>query len=210
MPTGPVLIVAAGEPPPKGMLQKQAARCEAIYACDSAAAGVVAAGLHPDLVVGDMDSLRVALPAGVDLAALAEQETTDLEKACYTAIEHGYQRAIVLGAGGRRWDHFHTNLSIFARYTKKLQIEAGDAYGWLTTLVPGDWCPLAAAIGSTVSLLPLPKAKGVTTRGLRWPLVEATLSLDGRGGTSNEAVGDEPAVKYSGGCLACYQPAPGT
>ncbi len=210
MPTAPVLIVAAGEPAPPAMLRAQAARCAAIYACDSAAATVLAAGLRPDLVVGDMDSLTVTLPAGTARAALAEQETTDLEKAFYTALQHGYDSVVVLGAGGRRWDHFHANLSIFARYAARLRIEAGDAYGWLTTLPVGPWCPLGSPPGAIVSLLPLPTADGVTTRGLRWPLVAATLALDGRGGTSNEAIAESAAVRYEAGCLASYRPAPGT
>lgn len=206
----PVLIVAAGEPPPMTMIQKQAARCAAIFACDSAAATVLEAALRPDLVVGDMDSLRLKLPEETALATLDEQDTTDLEKAFYTALAQGFESVVVLGAGGRRWDHFHANLSIFARYADRLQIEAGDAHGWLTTLRPGGWCSLAAAPGTVVSLLPLPRAEGVTTRGLRWPLDNATLALDGRGGTSNEADESDAAVCYRAGCLASYQPAPRT
>ena len=205
-----VLIVAAGEPPPADLLRGQAARCDAVYACDSAVETVLASGVRPDVVVGDMDSITFDLPPDMERLPLAEQETTDLEKACYTAVERGFGAAVVLGAGGLRWDHVHANLGIFARYADRLDLEAGDEHGWLTMLPAGDWCPILAPHGTVVSLLPLPTAEGVTTRGLRWPLRDATLAIGGRGGCSNEVASDDAAVRYMAGRMARYLPAQGT
>ncbi len=199
----PVLILANGEPPPTDLLRGWAARIGLLFCTDGAVATALAAGLTPDVVVGDMDSLPPDAAVPGERLRLAEQDTTDLEKALLVALDRGCTGAVILGAGGRRWDHFVGNLSLLARYADRLRIEAGDAHGWLTVLRPHARHTLDLPPGATVSFLPLPSAGGVTLSGVRWPLADATLGLDGRVSISNEATG-AVTVRYEAGCLAVY------
>ena len=204
---GPVLILANGEPPSADLLRRRAAECGLFVCTDGAAAAALAAGLRPDLVVGDLDSLDDATLAQlgeVEVLGLAEQETTDLEKAIYTLLARGAQEVLVLGAGGRRWDQFHANLSLFARYAHRLVIRAEDDWGRLVMAVPATTTRIDEPVGAMVSLLPMPIAEGVTTTHLRWPLDGARLALGGRLGVSNEVTQSPAAVAFTAGGLAVY------
>ncbi|MBI5833599.1 MAG: thiamine diphosphokinase [Armatimonadetes bacterium] len=202
-----VLILANGEPPAAELLRRRAGEAAGLVCTDGAAAAALDAGLTPDLVVGDLDSLDDATRArlgGVEVRGLVEQETTDLEKAIYTLLARGVDEVLVLGAGGRRWDQFHANLSLFARYAHRLTIRAEDDWGRLTMATPGATTAIGEPLGAVVSLLPLPSAEAVSTAGLRWPLVNARLALGGRLGVSNEVIDERASVTFGSGGLAIY------
>lgn len=204
-----VLILANGDPPTADLLTEQRSAADWFVCCDGAIDAALRRGQVPEAVVGDMDSAPADVPADCLRIELSEQETTDLEKAFYTAIGRGATEAVVLGAGGRRWDQFVANLAAFAKYADRLSIEAGDEHGWLRLLPPGAEHSCELPVGTTTTLLPLPEATGVTLRGVRWPLTGATLRLGGRDDTSNEVTDPPLRVRYDAGCLALYRVAPG-
>jgi len=205
------LVLVHGDAPDPALLAARAGEADWFVCADGAVGTALAAGVTPDAVIGDMDSLDArgpgasALPATVERLAVADQETTDLEKALLEAIRRGIERVVVLGAAGRRWDHFYGHLSLFARYAGQLQLEAEDAHGRIVVVPPGTWYGLELLRGAKLSLLPLPRATGIETEGLRWPLAGATLALGRREGISN-AVERVPArLRYAAGCLAVYE-----
>lgn len=197
------LILANGEPPPAELLAHWRARCAWFCCTDGAVRAALAAGHVPDTVLGDLDSAPVELPRAIERLHLAEQETTDLEKACYTALGRRFERLVVLGAGGRRWDQFVSNLSVLARYADRLALEAGDEHGWLTLHSPGEQ-ELDLGQGTAMSLLPLPAAGGVSLRGVRWPLDDAELRLGGRDAISNEVTSPPVRLTFRSGVLGVY------
>jgi thiamine pyrophosphokinase len=205
------LVLVHGDAPDPALLAARAATADWFVCTDGAVRTALAAGVTPDAVIGDMDSVGRARPEGPVVAPMVQwievhdQETTDLEKALLEAIRRGCARVVVLGAAGRRWDHFYGHLSLFARFADRLQLEAEDAHGRLRVLPPGPWFELDLPPGEKLSLIPLPRAMGIETEGLRWPLVGATLALGEREGISN-AVERAPArVRYAAGCLALYE-----
>ncbi len=200
------LVLANGEPPPPALLRQQAEAADWFVCTDGALSAALASGVTPAAVAGDFDSLPAVVPAAVEQVLTPAQDTNDLEKTLALVAGRGFSRAVVLGAGGGRWDQFYANLGVFARYAATLSIEAGDAHGWLTTLAAGPWHDCDLAAGTVVSLLPLPAAEGVCITGVRWPLKQATLHLmDGGFSISNEAVAPPVQVRYASGCLAVYQ-----
>ncbi len=205
------LVLVHGDAPDPALLAARAAEADWFVCADGAVGTALAAGVTPGAVIGDMDSLSArgpgaaALPAGLERIPVPDQETTDLEKALLEAIRRGFGRVVVLGAAGRRWDHFYGHLSLFARFADRLQLESEDAHGRLRVLPPGPWFALDLPPGSKLSLLPLPRASGIETDGLHWPLAGATLALGEREAISN-AVERAPArLRYAAGCLALYE-----
>lgn len=201
----PVLILANGDPPAGDLLRAWRAHCRRLICCDGAVRVAMTAGISPDLILGDFDSLPPVLPDDARLLPLTEQDTTDLEKAFYTTLAEGAESVVVLGAGGRRWDQFQANLSVFARYADRLAIQAGDAHGWLWMVPPDATWTVPATLETIVSLLPLPVAGGICTAGLRWPLNHERLAVGERDGTSNQIVAEPATVRYDSGCLAVYR-----
>ena len=67
-------IFLNGSPDPPGLIRKVAGRADLVVAADGGARHALEAGVIPDLVVGDMDSL------GDELALEAERRGASLER----------------------------------------------------------------------------------------------------------------------------------
>ncbi len=112
-----------------------------------------------------------------------DQNSTDLEKALDYALAQGIRRAVVIGATGRRPDHELANISILGKYQHLLALSFVDA--WCRIEIIDAPVTLPLKIGTTLSLMPLGRCEGITTRGLRFPLNEEALELGVREGLSN-------------------------
>lgn len=144
-------------------------------------------------VIGDMDSLRdpAALRArGVAVHAIADQETTDLEK-CLAGIA----APLILGLGflHGRIDHQLAAMNALVRRRDPPAILIGGED--LVFRCPPRF-ELDLAAGTRVSLFPMGPATGRISEGLRWPVAGLALAPDGRVGTSNAATGGRLRIGF--------------
>jgi thiamine pyrophosphokinase len=164
---------------------------DALVAADGGALPLLRAGIPPRVVLGDMDSLDAAsllalAERGVELRRHPrEKDETDLELALLYAAEAGAHTIDVLGALGGRWDHTLANVALLALpELRGLHTRLLD--GEQTLFLVREAATLLGRRGDTLSLIPLAgDAHGVTTAGLLYPLVEATLSFERARGISN-------------------------
>ncbi|GIV97326.1 MAG: thiamine pyrophosphokinase [Herpetosiphonaceae bacterium] len=175
-------------------------------AADGGARYLLALGVRPDLVIGDLDSLPEEL-----LAALADQgtqierhpaekEETDLELALLRAVEQGASRMIVLAALGGRHDQHLANLLLLAHpqlQRREVMILDGS---WEIRLI-SESVEITGRPGEIVSLLPLGTAHGVTTEGLYYPLRDESLLLGPARGVSNILLGERARIIVREGLL---------
>ena len=152
-----------------------------VVAADGGAGLALAAGLTPDAVIGDFDSLTGADRARLDPATLhhvTEQETTDFDKALRMT-----RAPVVVGAGflGGRIDHQLAALTVLARHPDRLCVLAGAED--VLCLCPPD-LSLHLTAGDRLSLYPLAEVRG-RSDGIDWPIDGLTLRPDDRSGTSN-------------------------
>ncbi|TRD22453.1 thiamine diphosphokinase [Palleronia caenipelagi] len=160
-----------------------------VVAADGGAAKLIATGVQPQHVIGDMDSLPRDLTAQLDPARLHkvdEQDSTDFQK-CLSRIE----APLVIGLGflGGRLDHTLASLTTLIQ-SRTPCLLIGD--GMLAFHVTQD-IAMELPMGSLLSLYPLRRVTG-RSEGLRWPIDGITLDPSGRVGTSNEVSG---SVKLS-------------
>ncbi|MDR0689562.1 MAG: thiamine diphosphokinase [Spirochaetaceae bacterium] len=159
-----------------------------IVAADSGLIAAEAAGIHPDWIVGDMDSLTEPerlkkYPQERIRQYPEDKDYTDTELALRLLWDQGCDETWLLGGGGGRIDHLFAIRSLFEREPRPLRwITAADDIHCITRSLSPELPP-----GSLVSVFPLGagpwKAK---SRGLRWPLDD--LSWDpGFFGISNIA-----------------------
>jgi thiamine pyrophosphokinase len=202
------VVVASGElaPGDTGLL----GAASVIVAADGGARWVEAAGLRPDVVVGDLDSIDPAALARLEAAGTpierhpTDKEASDAELAIERAIGTKPQRVVFIGAnGGGRLDHELANVLLLAdaRYAGiDLRIVRGATV--VRAVHGGEGMVIEGAPGDLVSLLPVGgDALGVHTRGLRWPLAGERLSLGRSRGLSNEIVEAEASVHLDAGTL---------
>jgi thiamine pyrophosphokinase len=157
-------------------------RAPVLVAADGGGDRALAAGLMPEAVIGDFDSLspegRAAIPAERQ-HLIPEQDTTDFDKAL-----RSIRAPFVLGLGfsGARVDHglavFHTLLQHPAQPCVILSAE--DA----VFLSPPE-ITLRMVPGDRLSLFPMGPVQGESD-GLRWPIGGLGFAPQTRIGTSNE------------------------
>jgi thiamine pyrophosphokinase len=180
-----------------------------IIAADGGAHHCVAAGLWPNVVVGDMDSITTSL-----IKELREHETqlilypqnkdqTDLELALSLAAKKGYREVLLLGMFGGRLDQSLANILLLTRdewQDLRLIISAEPDTAYL--MRDQDEISLLGHPGDIVSLIPLSSlVEDVSTQGLRWSLDHADLNLGNTLSVSNEMLDTAAHVQVGAGIL---------
>ncbi len=182
-------------------------------AVDGGARPLLARGLRPDLLLGDLDSLApddVARlrDAGVPILRYpTDKDATDLELALLEAQRRGAREAYIFGALGGRWDQSLANLLLSVH--PQLQGLQPIFYDQGQRLFPiRGHAVIRGHIGDLISFLALGgPARGVTLQGFRYPLNDAELPWGSSLGVSNEFVRPEGHVWVKAGhVLAVHIP----
>lgn len=181
----PVTLVGGGAVG-AGDLDAALALAPTCVAADSGADIALAAGIEPEAVIGDMDSISVAALGRMPSARchrISEQMSTDFDKALRNISA---PLVIAVGFSGLRIDHqlaaLHT--LVMRADVACLMLGAEDV---IFVCPPVFEMPLAA--GTRVSLFPMGGVTG-RSRGLEWPIDGLSFAPDGVSGTSNRATGD--------------------
>lgn len=182
---------------------------DAFIAADGGYRYLAQLGLAPDLVIGDLDSLREEEIEQIQGAGIRverypiEKDETDLELALKRAAASGYKVIRVAGALGGRIDQSLGNLFLISKpefATLDLRLDDGIEEVFLIR----DGGTILGTPGDTVSLLPLGRnASGITTRGLKYPLTQETLFADQSRGISNVMLTNHAQVDLTEGMLIC-------
>ncbi len=203
-----VLIVLGGDAPGRNLLERCVACADLTIAADRGLEAFARAGLKPDLLLGDMDSVcedvLLSMQEDTEVDRLpCIKDDTDGVHALDVAIARGAKHITMLGALGGRMDHALANLMLLIRAHRNgvkaqildetVRIERVDAH----TVLQG-------AKGDTVSLLPMGEAKGVTLTGFFYPLEDQDLDSAYPLGISNVITQDEAHVYVRSGDLLLF------
>ncbi len=176
-----LLIVGAG-PVDVGLLKELHGKGAGLIAADGGANWCAKAGIVPDAIIGDMDSLanRGRWAAKTRLIEISEQDSTDFEKCLYSTSS-----PLVLGLGltGGRLDHTLSALDVAARYAGKRRIILVDETD-IALPVTGDFS-FEMAKSARVSIHPVVPIRFLRSLGLAFPLAGVELAPGKRSGTSN-------------------------
>ena len=178
------VIISGGAMTDYAYLRQVVRPDDMVIAADSGYRHAERLGLRPCVLVGDFDSLD-ELPQGIETYRVPrEKNHTDTELALEWAREHGAREFLFLGATGTRMDHTLTNILLLVRL-----LECGERgevidehnHVWITD----SETEIIGEPGGFLSLIPLTACTGVTTRGLAYPLFDATLEVGYGLGVSN-------------------------
>ncbi|MDZ4312601.1 MAG: thiamine diphosphokinase [Cypionkella sp.] len=178
------VTLAGGGPFGKAQLTRAVRFAPRIVGADGGADRLLALGVEPEAVVGDMDSISAGARARLAgrLFPIAEQITTDFDKAL-----RSIKAPFVLGIGfaGARLDHGLAVLNALVRAPEQrcLVLSPQD----VIFLAPLQM-RLDLPLGSRFSLFPMAQVTG-ESEGLRWPLQGLDFAPDQMIGTSNEVSG---------------------
>lgn len=176
---------------------------EHVICCDGSAESLFLAGLEPEAIVGDLDSLvpGVAARFADRLFKVTEQDTNDLTKAVRWCIKNGYKEITILGATGKREDHTIANISLLAEYAREIKVVMITDAGTFMPLLKSS--TIECYPGQLVSIFSINPETEVTSGGLKYQLQNLKLHNWWRA-TLNEATGDSFELSFRGGPLIVY------
>lgn len=187
-------------PIPLAALQK----ATTIVCCDGAVNKLLAAGMTPDVIIGDLDSIAPDIRSRFNDRLIEEpdQEINDLTKAVHWCKKQNIQSITLLGATGEREDHTLANISLLATYTCDMQIEMISNFG--TFSVVRESCAFTSFPGQQVSIFSLTPETIITSDGLKYPLYKRKLAELWQG-SLNEATGKTFSLRIAQGTLIVYR-----
>ncbi|WP_069129990.1 thiamine diphosphokinase [Rhodohalobacter halophilus] len=199
-----VVILCDGTPPKPEQLKKELKNSSLFIAADGGAFTADRMGVHPDVIIGDLDSYQKTGQEPGEVIHDPDQETNDLEKALAYAYKMEANHVTVFGATGKRLDHTLKNLSVLKQFHNQFEsIIFKDRYSDLF-LLPIHF-ETELPMKTTVSLFPLSgKVDGISTRGLKYSLTDGVLENGVQDGSSNETIENKIEIVHKKGDLLIF------
>ena len=178
-----------------------------IICADSGASHLHAAGMIPEVIIGDMDSLNPDMlnyfeERGSRIIKYPEsKDETDTQLALDYAIGKTPDEIYIFGACGSRIDHTLANLSLLVSVAKSgIQVKLIDE--WCEIVVVTGKYIIEGHIGQTVSLLPFSDmVAGITLKGFEFPLENGAMQIGKPYGVSNRLKTERGCITIKSGYL---------
>jgi thiamine pyrophosphokinase len=156
-----------------------------LIAANGGASNLLHYGIRPQIVIGDLDSLTKSQIEELNTVGAStiehpeDKDMTDLELALRYAVDHAVKEILMFGLLGGRLDHTLANLLLLTRTDwESVRLIVKDGFDTAYLLRNRDEIELTGQPGDIVSIIPLtPIVTGVTSVGLRWPLIKAELEF---------------------------------
>jgi thiamine pyrophosphokinase len=207
------VVITGGEcPPPHITRQAMQGKNALIVAADSGLFHAEEAGLKPDYIIGDMDSIEIkqlaAYPAECVIRHDKDKDYTDTELAFKLAVDNGCEKIWIIGGGGGRIDHLFGIRSLFEREIFPCRWITDNADIWCIessdkesteTVCAENTLSMKTEKNAVVSVFPLGGGPWeAVSEGLKWPLKGFPWNR-GFFGLSNVAVDGEFFIKAEKG-----------
>ena len=195
-------VIIAGSPDTDVNFIRQTVQSDDFVICaDGGYSFAKAAGIVPQLIIGDFDSYADILPSECELIRLIpEKDDTDTLHCVNVALERGFRNFLLLGATGGRLDHSMANLCVL-----EYLYEHG-AMGIL--LSPCERIELLCDStqhyhgfrGKTFSVFPFGcNSVTLSYTGAKYPLVRDTLTHSLSMGISNIFISNDASITVHNG-----------
>lgn len=201
-----ILIFANGELPDLEKARAIILDDDILIAADGGSRHVLALGLMPHIIIGDLDSLDVDIQPLTKRGAQViqfptDKNETDLELAITHALGLNPTQIIIVAALGGRLDQTVGNIALLTD-VRLAYLDARLDDGVEEIFFCRDQVEVHGGSGDIISLIPWGgNVTGVLTRNLRWPLNGETLYANKSRGISNEMCSEEASIKIKSGSL---------
>ena len=189
----PALIIANGASCSEELIGQLLEWSPLVIVLDSAIDRVIKLGIKIDVLLGDFDrdfdaSYYLEKQYPLEIVHTPDQDKTDLDKAFDYLIAKGHKAVNVIWATGKRADHTITNITNIVAYRNQLKIVVLDDHSKVFLLQQKyeKWY----TANTTISLIPIGKVTGITTKNLFYPLNNEELTIGYRTGSSNHVAAD--------------------
>lgn len=176
-----------------------------ILAADGASIKLHNLGIEPDYIIGDLDTfLQSDLVSKIPqnkIIHIPEQEHNDFEKVLMYAIEFNFKDILILGFHGGLLEHTLNNWSVFAKYSKKLNLCIYENGRYAIPIYRSF--QMNVNTGEIISIIPMTRAI-LRTKNLKWKLSDEELAIGNREGARNLAIKETIYIKIQSGAILLF------
>ena len=177
-----------------------------VIAADGGLDSLIALGLTPDLVLGDMDSVSADSGNAERIVYPVRKDETDSFLAYFEGAKREYSEFMLYGCVGGREDHTYANYSLLVYAAER---------GHKVTLV-GKVCDTTALVNGSATFCGAPEshlsifafggdARGVSVRGAEYEAEDIVLTPEFPLGVSNRFLDNPVTVEVKDGALLIMQ-----
>lgn len=196
------ILFIGGASPDYNSIKKELLDAEIIIAADSGFDTAINMNIKPDIIIGDMDSIKnikklKEYSENKILRFSKDKDDTDTELGIKYLIDHNFDEIILIGGGGGRMDHF---LAIVLLFDREISPDLWYTDSTRFQKIAGT-CEISSKMGQLVSFFPT--GNGVCrmkTKGLKWPL-DGLVWSRGDMGISNIITNDTISIEMIEGRL---------
>lgn len=172
-----------------------------ILAADGGARHLEALSLKPHAILGDFDSLGY-VPQGAQVFPV-EKDDTDAMLAVRHGLERGFREFLIYGGlDGQRLDHTVANYQTLQFLADHGAVGYLIGKDYIVTVIKNESIRFSKTAEGILSLFCLgADAKGVSLKGLQYPLQNGVLSSGFPLGVSNHFVGENAEIWVESGSL---------
>ncbi|MDD5889550.1 MAG: thiamine diphosphokinase [Ruminococcus sp.] len=172
-----------------------------IVCADSGYSFAKKAGLSPNLIIGDFDSLKEELPQNTEVVKLnTHKDDTDTEHCVMECIRRGYKDFLLLGSIGGRTDHTFANIATLAFLSEYNYNGIARNNGEEIRILKEGSYEMNNKKGLIFSVFPYGcESVNVTYKGAEYMLNNKTLTYNVSRGISNVFVDDEAEITINRG-----------
>lgn len=176
-------------------------RDDFIVCADSGYSFAKKAGLTPNLIIGDFDSLKEELPQNTEVVKLnTHKDDTDTEHCVMECIRRGYKDFLLLGSIGGRTDHTFANIATLAFLSEYNYNGIARNNGEEIRILKEGSYEMNNKKGLIFSVFPYGcESVNVTYKGAEYMLNNKTLTYNVSRGISNVFVDDEAEITINRG-----------
>lgn len=166
------ILFIGGAAPNLEFIKKELIDAGLIIAADSGFDSAVKMNIKPDIIIGDMDSIRniqklEEYPENKIFRFSRYKDETDTELGIKYLKDHNFDKIVLIGGGGGRIDHFLAIVLLFDReFSPDVWYTDSARFQKIT-----GFCEISSKKGQLVSFFPT--GNGVCrmkSNGLKWPL----------------------------------------
>ena len=191
---------------------KKLCRAKLKVAADGGYAFFRKAGLTPDILIGDFDSLRRIprnLPRRTKVLSFPERKNkTDSHLALDYCLDRGLRNIDIVSPNTTEIDHFLGNVMLLS-HAHEAKTRAGRVRlinrRYEIELIENDSRTFTNGVGDTVSVLPLSKTIRLTCRGTNYDVTDTGIGLGHSMGLRNRLARKRAVITVAGRALLIHR-----
>ena len=168
-------------------------KAKKIICLDGGANKLKLLGYSPDYILGDMDSIKSDSNfKNAEKIILKNQSKTDLEKSLDWCKKNNILKLTLIGCSGLRDDHNYVSLLLLSKYFLDLEIIIVTNFSTVHCVQQKK--QFNSLPRQTISIIPTIDKIAITTDGLKYSLINQTLSNISQG-ISNVTLGSKFSIE---------------